>query len=272
MADSAANFVHIIEQYSCLYNNKLPEYSRKDVTDRAWSEVAQKTNTSVANCQSRWRNIRNGFVRSLTSSGSSTKQKKLYYLHEELQFVLPFMKAIIHTGEPGNIPLLSEVDTENIESNSSTDEVPCASSSTNTLETPSSGSVESNTFKKPKIRKVTNEADKAFVEWIKKKESKTDSARKMFLLSLLPDVENLSEEQMRKFRIKVLLLLEEIQSDQSLQPKVPPQYGNTYAPIQQTQQYRDNYSPISSVDSPSNYSASTSISEHLSQLDHFESL
>ncbi|KAF5298924.1 hypothetical protein FQR65_LT19561 [Abscondita terminalis] len=124
----------------------------------------------------------------------------------------------------------------------------------------------------PKIRKVTNEADKAFVEWIKKKESKTDSARKMFLLSLLPDVENLSEEQMRKFRIKVLLLLEEIQSDQSLQPKVPPQYGNTYAPIQQTQQYRDNYSPISSVDSPSNYSASTSISEHLSQLDHFESL
>lgn len=46
MAGSAVNFVNIIEQYPCLYNNKLPEYSRKDVTDRAWSEVAQKTNTS----------------------------------------------------------------------------------------------------------------------------------------------------------------------------------------------------------------------------------
>lgn len=46
MAGSAVNFVHIIEQYPCLYNNKLPEYSRKDITDRAWSEIAQKTNAS----------------------------------------------------------------------------------------------------------------------------------------------------------------------------------------------------------------------------------
>lgn len=46
MAAAAVNFVKIIEQYPCLYNNKLTEYSRKDFTDRAWSEVAQKTNTS----------------------------------------------------------------------------------------------------------------------------------------------------------------------------------------------------------------------------------
>lgn len=233
----------------------------------------------MADCQTRWRNIRNGFVRSLkpTPSGSSTKQKKLYYLHEELQFVLPFVKAIVHTDEPGNIPVPPEVNTENIESNSTTDEVPCTQATTNTLETPSSGSVDSNTFKKPKIRKVTNEADKAFVDWIKKKEIKTDSARKMFLLSLLPDVENLSEEQMRKFRIKVLLLLEEMQSDQSQQPQ---QHDNH--PIQQSQQYRDTYSPISSVDSisnaslppvsPINYSLNVNLSEDLSQLENFENL
>lgn len=46
MAASASNFVHVVQQYPCLYNNKLPEYLRKDVTDKAWSEVAQKTNTS----------------------------------------------------------------------------------------------------------------------------------------------------------------------------------------------------------------------------------
>lgn len=46
MAASAANFVRIIEEYPCLYNNKLAEYSRKDVTEKAWSEVAQKTNMS----------------------------------------------------------------------------------------------------------------------------------------------------------------------------------------------------------------------------------
>ncbi|CAG4961078.1 unnamed protein product [Colias eurytheme] len=148
----------------------VPKYDRapldnKTITGRV---IDQK---NVADCQTRWRNIRNGFVRSLkpTPSGSSTKQKKLYYLHEELQFVLPFVKAIVHTDEPGNIPVPPEVNTENIESNSTTDEVPCTQATTNTLETPSSGFVDSNTFKKPKIRKVTNKADKAFVDWIKKK-------------------------------------------------------------------------------------------------------
>lgn len=237
----------------------------------------------MADCQTKWRNIRNGFVRSLkpTPSGSSTKQKKLYYLHEELQFLLPFVKSIVHTNEPGNIPIPPKENTD--ESSSTTDEVPCTQKPTDTLETPSSRSDESNSFKKPKIRKVTNEADKAFVDWIKKKETKTDSARKMFLLSLLPDVENLSEEQMRKFRIKVLLLLEEIQSNQSHPPQVTQQYENTYYPIHQSQEYRDNnHSPISSVDSntnssfppisPINYSVNTNVSEDLSQLENFENL
>lgn len=61
---------------------------------------------------------------------------------------------------------------------------------------------------------------------------KTDNARKLFLLSLLPDVKKISEEQMRKFRIKVLFLLEEIQAGQFDPPQVPQQYENTYFPIQ----------------------------------------
>lgn len=215
-----------------------------------------------------------------TPSGSSTKQKKLYYLHDELQFLLPFVKAIVHTNEPGNIPEPPEENTDEL--SFTTDKVPCTQRPTDTLETPSSGTDESNSFKKPKIRKVTNEADKAFVDWIKKKETKTDSPRKMFLLSLLPDIENLSEEQMRKFRIKMLLLLEEIQSDQSHPPQVPQHYQNTHYPILQSQQYRDNnYSPISSVDSnanssfppisPINYSVNVNTTD-LSQLDDFANL
>ena len=62
---------------------------------------------------------------------------------------------------------------------------------------------------------MANEVDKAFVDWMQKRETKKDNPRKMLLLSLLSDVENLSEEQMRKFRIKVLLLLEDIQSGSS---------------------------------------------------------
>lgn len=68
------------------------------------------------------------------------------------------MKAIVHTNEPGE-------ENKN-ESSFTTDEVPCTQRPTDILETPSSGTDESNSIKKPKIRKVTNEAYKAFVDWI----------------------------------------------------------------------------------------------------------
>lgn len=134
----------------------------------------------MADCQTRWRNIRNGFVRSLkpTPSGSSTKQKKLYYLHEELQFLLPFVKAVVHTNEPGNIPIPPEENAD--ESSSTTDEVPCTQIPTDTPETPPSRSDEPNSFKKPKVRKTTNEADRAFIDWVKKKKQRLTVLEKCF--------------------------------------------------------------------------------------------
>nr|CAI5847922.1 unnamed protein product [Callosobruchus analis] len=185
----------------------------------------------VNDCQIKWKNIRNGFVRSLkpTPSGSSTKQKKLYYLDEELQFVLPFVKPVVHTNEPGNITAPPSA-TEDIERNSlSEDEEPAEISQSSEM---SCSQHISGTFRKPKIRKVTNEADKAFLEWVKRKETKNESSRKMFLLSMLPDIESLSEKQMREFRIKMLLLLQEIQTGSAQQPK----------------RYTDHYSSISSVE------------------------
>jgi hypothetical protein len=31
-----------VEKYPCLYNYKLPEYARKDLTEKAWSKVAEE--------------------------------------------------------------------------------------------------------------------------------------------------------------------------------------------------------------------------------------
>lgn len=42
MAGAAAKFVQIVEKYPCLYNNNLAEYARKDLTAKAWSEVANE--------------------------------------------------------------------------------------------------------------------------------------------------------------------------------------------------------------------------------------
>lgn len=39
-------FVQIIEKYPCLYNYNLSEYSRRDVTENAWSEIAKETKST----------------------------------------------------------------------------------------------------------------------------------------------------------------------------------------------------------------------------------
>lgn len=72
-------------------------------------------------------------------------------------------------------------------------------------------------FKTPRTKTlkkepVTNDVDKALVSWLQNKKPKLDDPRKMFLLSLLPDVKNLTEKQLGVFRIKVLLLLEDVKT------------------------------------------------------------
>ncbi|XP_050500151.1 uncharacterized protein LOC126880369 [Diabrotica virgifera virgifera] len=107
MADQILKFVQLIENYQCLYNNTLQEYSRKDVTEKAWSAVARQIQWSEADCKEKWKNIRNGFVRSLkpSPSGSSAKAKKPYYLHDVMQFVLPYIRPVQHLENTGNISL-----------------------------------------------------------------------------------------------------------------------------------------------------------------------
>ncbi|RVE40767.1 hypothetical protein evm_014583, partial [Chilo suppressalis] len=77
MNDQALNikFVQKVEEYPCLYNYKLTDYSRKDVTERAWSEVGKVFNLTEGQCKEKWKNLRAVFVRHTkpAPSGSSSK-------------------------------------------------------------------------------------------------------------------------------------------------------------------------------------------------------
>lgn len=42
--------VEAVEQYPCLYNFKLPEYARKDITEKAWSKVTEVKETGNNIC------------------------------------------------------------------------------------------------------------------------------------------------------------------------------------------------------------------------------
>lgn len=175
---------------------------------------------SVVECKERWENIRNGFVRSLKSppSESSAMAKKPYYLHDLMQFVLPYVRAVHHSEKTGgNFPIPEETNEDDIiQANEDEPEEQTGQESSEppkvqeqhlqTPQTPTQGGT------KRKLKKGLDEVDKTFLEYLKlqKEVTKTEDHRKMFLLSLLPDVRKLSENNLRTFKIKTMMLLDDI--------------------------------------------------------------
>ncbi|XP_055843516.1 uncharacterized protein LOC129910243 [Episyrphus balteatus] len=86
--DKVIKFVEIIEQHECLYRNNIPEYTNKTIVQSTWAEISREMEWPVADCLEKWRNIRHAFVRSLKSS----HKQKQYYLHNNLLFLLPFIR------------------------------------------------------------------------------------------------------------------------------------------------------------------------------------
>ncbi|CAH0687788.1 unnamed protein product [Spodoptera exigua] len=84
--------VKAIEKFPCLYNYNIPECLKKEFSDRAWQEVASQTQLSVGECKEKWKNLRYGLLRSLRLNPDGSEKKK-YYLHDEMEFVLPFIRT-----------------------------------------------------------------------------------------------------------------------------------------------------------------------------------
>nr|CAI5859360.1 unnamed protein product [Callosobruchus analis] len=99
-------FVEEVEKHPELYNYTLHEYSKRDATEKAWSNVAKEVNLSVNECKERWRNLRSTFVKKLKPKPSgSGASKKPYYLMEAMQFAIPFVKVAGNpTGNLDDIP------------------------------------------------------------------------------------------------------------------------------------------------------------------------
>ncbi|KAH8341687.1 hypothetical protein KR074_005483 [Drosophila pseudoananassae] len=87
-------FVQLVEKQPSLWNQTHPGYSKKEVVQRSWQQVATECKDTVRNCRERWRTIRSSFLRSMKVSGSqSGRGKRKYYLFKYLQFLIPFTKS-----------------------------------------------------------------------------------------------------------------------------------------------------------------------------------
>ncbi|KAL0869457.1 hypothetical protein ABMA27_007690 [Loxostege sticticalis] len=229
--DNNLLFVAEIEKYEYLYNFNMPEYNRKDITDGAWGEIAKKMGLTVSECKEKWRNIRSAFLRSLKQCGG--RSKRPYYLSKELNFVLPYTKphSTIQSNndEQSDSNIFFEEAENADESNPETREYvglefyPKIAGSP--LMTDTKPYIENANFEshhRRRRKRSMTEVESTFLEYIKCKKLKataegssplTHSPLEHFFLSLMPDIESMTNEQVRRFKIEVMLLIDKIKSN-----------------------------------------------------------
>jgi hypothetical protein len=152
----------------------------------------------VPYCREKWKNLRCAFVRKLKSSSKRTSMRssKPYYLNRFMSFVSPYIK----TGHKYDIPITAPDGAEEGDSPAK-------------MDFPEQSDHEQRYAESEQSVAEKKQRDK-HKECLQERESEitgtNDNPRKMFLLSLLPEISCMTENQMRLFRRKVLQLIDEL--------------------------------------------------------------
>jgi hypothetical protein len=175
---------------------------------------------SVANCKETWRNLRIVFTRHCKKplSGPASQKKRGTWLLEAMQFVRPYIQTKHGHKKPMNQPSPSkssaatdaEMEKSVVMENTTFEnkDVECAINVNEDSE-----QTRAPPLKKMKKENVRLYVDTRVMEYIKsKQQSKKDNSKQQFLLSLLPDLEQMNDRQMRQFRTRVSVLIDEILS------------------------------------------------------------
>lgn len=165
---------------------------------------------SVTECKEKWKNIRNGFVRSLKPAQNGSL-KKPYYLYDAMQFVVPYINPAINIQLDQRRLKSSNVENEALEDSSDDDQSITVKQEPIEIEIDPLKNSGRNKSRKPLRRPRGPEmANHMF-----SKRMRPDDPKRMFLLSLLPDLRDLTDRQLSVFRIKVLMLLEDVRGRSS---------------------------------------------------------
>lgn len=196
----------------------------------------------MPNCRERWRNIRGAFLRSTKKPPTGAIEKKKYYLNQYLEFLLPHIKRRISDE---NLEMIIdcklEVDDSDFEDDAENQaqsmesppdysnqlsrilSSPFNMTDENTQESDVDKSVAIANELQPSIKgrlsqtisTISNTADDGIIKWLNKKErdKRSDNPNMLFLLSLLPDISKMTDKQNRRFRQKVIGLIDDILED-----------------------------------------------------------
>ncbi|KAL7633563.1 UNVERIFIED_CONTAM: hypothetical protein RMT77_016096 [Armadillidium vulgare] len=228
-------FVESVERRPCLYNYTLKEYSSKEAQERAWKEVAEEVDCSVAACKERWKNLRASLCRHLRQQlgAPGTKTKRPYYLADYMQFVMPYTKI-----RPIQKTYLSHFDTkieakleaklEETENDEETfnyyqdieetaaiiqDVEESEMLQLTSIQTPSSSKLHHSLSYDTLKQKSLDPIELCELEYCSTKKQKlenSENADLMFFKSLLPDMKKMTDKQKITFKRSVLTSINDI--------------------------------------------------------------
>ncbi|CCU56488.1 unknown similar to AMEV266 [Mythimna separata entomopoxvirus 'L'] len=191
------NFIYNVKNHPCLYNTNIPEYTNNTSNRNAWNEIAKKTNYSIYECRYKWRKIRVSYIRSIHRQQSNNIPTRRYYLENYLRFLRPYIKLKYNSNKNDTSQIENMNNSYESEIREPTEEI------LNNIK------IEE---KDDSIIEIIDDEPEIKNKEVKRYNTNTlDNPRKMFILSLLPDVENFTESEMRYFRKKIIKICDNIE-------------------------------------------------------------
>lgn len=181
--------------------------------------------SSGAECKRRWRNLRTVYVRKRAEALMGTGSKKKYYLNRYMQFLVPYLKAttkttrfkFVDTNEQPSTSLQvhspKNQPAENFLENESENEVQPANVRE---ESEDDHEVDVQDLRHTKRLAVSRPRfHRGYVRYVQTKTQKvsadSENPRRQFLMSLLPEINELKEYAFKAFKRRVLALLDELE-------------------------------------------------------------
>ncbi|KAI5695847.1 hypothetical protein M8J76_008576 [Diaphorina citri] len=211
-------FVQTVEEYPIVYDTTRMDYINRDSKDDAWNNIAERFESTEAECKRRWKNLRGGLTRYMKKC-TEQKAKDQFYLWEDMQFVIPFLKL-----KPGYLPPVKQPDDSNdddddISSNISKDydEICDTTETRSDFGQPAASASERPPKRSFTCKTTTSPEDYgiAVTNYISSKKEDQSNPDLDFFKSILPDIAGFSAAKKRKFKSKVLELINEFDEEET---------------------------------------------------------
>lgn len=223
--DETRNYINLVltvKKYPALYDLSCNDYHNKVVRNKMWRAVAQEVNASAAECKEKWKNLRASFSRHLRNqSTANSKSKKPYYMADYMDFLLPYSKlrrADESLNEEGQIAQ-ENWNEEETTSDTSSNYQKLNKSDQKISESERDGDTrnEEYVFSRSKaIRHAEDRllshrcSDNCILTNRRDLDESINDADLLFFKSLLPDMQQMTNQEKRSFKISVLGLIDKI--------------------------------------------------------------